>query len=135
MPPWGRTARFPRAGAPPELRGAVLRDVQRELRASHWDRRLARVAAVLLVVGVGLNVSIGMKSVRDNANLIADQGQSRQSLIDTAVVVAQATDADTGSHYARQLAAMIGQPLSDDEATVVDAAVQYSTNNSNGNKG
>lgn len=122
-------------GAPPTLRAAVLSDVQREVRASRWDRRLGRIAAVLLVVGVGLNVSIGMKSVRDSATMIAAHERSRQSLIDAAVVVAQATDAHTGSHYARQLAEMIGQPLSDDEAAVVDAAVQYSTSHSNGSKG
>jgi hypothetical protein len=124
------------ATAPHELRTAVLADVRRELRASRWDRRLARAAAVLLIVGAGLNVTIGMKSVHDGARTAPIvQTRPRQSLVDAAVVVAQATDARTGRQYARQLAAMIGQPLSDDEAAVVDAAVQYSATDSNGSKG
>jgi hypothetical protein len=125
------------AGAPRELRAAVLAGVHRELRSSRWDRRLARMAAVLLIVGVGLNVSIGVKSLNDSAahsNYVV-QERPRQSLVDTAIVIAQATDARTGSQYARRLAAMIGQPLSDDEAAIVDAAVRYSAKDSNGSKG
>jgi ABC-type Fe3+ transport system substrate-binding protein len=124
------------ATAPRAMRAAVLADVHRELRSSRWDRRLARVAAVLLIVGVGLNVAIGMKSLHDSAHSVhVVRGRPRQSLVDTAVIIAQATDAQTGSQYARQLAAMIGQPLSDSEAAVVDAAVQYSAKDSNGSKG
>ena len=125
------------AGAPRALRAAVLADVQRELRASRWDRRLVRAAAVLLIIGVGMNAAIGFRSARDGrpAHLVAESG-ARQSLVETAVVVAEATDARTGSRYARQLAAMIGHALTEDEAAAIDAAVHLSpTPRTNGNKG
>lgn len=122
-------------GAPSELRAAVLADVRRELRAARWDRRLARAAAVLLVVGVGLNVAMGWRStgLRDGSRQQVVQSTERNSLVDTAVVVAEATDAATGSRFARQLAAMSGRELSADEAAAIDAAVQRAA--ANGNKG
>jgi hypothetical protein len=111
--------------------------VHRELRAGRWDRRLARVAAVLLVVGVGMNVAIGMKgSGEGSRTLHVAESRTRQSLLDTAVVVAEATDARTGSQYARQLAAIIGHDLSDDDAAAIDAAVHHEPLNvTNGKKG
>jgi hypothetical protein len=59
------------SAAPGALRAAVLAGVQRELRGARWDRRLARAAAVLLVLGVVLNVSIGVYSMnsRDTSQL------------------------------------------------------------------
>jgi hypothetical protein len=114
-------------GAPCELRSAVLDGVRRELRAARWDRRLARVAAVLLVVGVGLNASIGLhtRNSRETGRRIA--GTSSQSLLDTAVIVAEATDAATGRRFARQLAAMAGLELSSAEAAAIDAALRAKT--------
>jgi hypothetical protein len=124
-------------GAPRELRGAVLADVRRELRASRWDRRLARAAAILLIVGVGMNGAMVMQSIREDRRAMhIAESESRQSLMDTAVVVAEATDARTGSEYARQLAFMIGEPLSDDEAAAINAAVNYTpSDDRNGKKG
>jgi hypothetical protein len=121
------------SGAPPELRGAVLADVQRELRAARWDRRLTRAAALLLVVGVGLNVAIGLRSTgsREAAPQQMARSNSRQSLVDTAVVVAEATDAATGSRFARQLAAMSGRELTADEAAAIEAAVRRAVKNGN----
>jgi hypothetical protein len=125
--------------APRELRGAVLADVRRELRAARWDRRLARVAAVLLAVGVGLNLAIGLQSTGSSHGQPPRVAHSdaRQSLLDTAVVVAEATDAATGSRYARQLAAMSGRELTADEAAAIDAAVERAATHAttNGNKG
>jgi hypothetical protein len=110
--------------APRELRIAVLDGIRRELRAARWDRRLARIAAVLLVVGVGLNASIGLRSrnSRDAGRRIA--ATSSQSLLDTAVIVAEATDAATGRRFARQLAAMAGLELSSAESAAIDAALR-----------
>jgi hypothetical protein len=60
----------------------------------------------------------------------------RRSLVDTAVVVAEATDARTGRQFARQLAAMTGYKLTVDEAAAIDAAVgQASHDSSEGKKG
>jgi hypothetical protein len=106
----------------------VLREVHRELRAGRWDRRLARTAAVLLIVGLGMNVALVVRNNEDRsrASQIA-RSPTRQSLVDTAVVVAEATNARTGSRYTRQLAAMIGKDLSVDDAAAIDAAVHFET--------
>jgi len=112
-------------GAPRELRAAVLADVQRELHASRWDRRLARVAAVLLLVGIGLNAGMLLHSTHDNGRSFALANANRQqSLVETAMVVAEATNARTGSDFARQIAAMTGHPLSDTEAAAVETALR-----------
>jgi hypothetical protein len=113
-------------GSPVGLRGAVLGDVQRELRAARWDRRLARAAVVLLVLGVGMNVAMGLRSDGAGTRRLdqPQQAVARSSLIDTAVVVAEATDATTARQFARQMAAMAGRKLSVDEAAAIDAAVR-----------
>jgi hypothetical protein len=130
-------ASLPPIGAPPALREMVLTDVQRELRASRWDRRLARAAVVLLAVGVGLNAAAGLQSANDVGNRlpIAAQASPRRSLVDTAVVVAEATDARTGRQFARQLAAMTGHTLTVDEAAAIDAAVGHAADTLEGKKG
>jgi hypothetical protein len=126
-------------GAPDGLRAAVLADIARELRSSRWDRRLVRAAAVLLVVGMGLNGAVGMRGATSPSGTQPRLVQSapRQSLVDTAIVVAEATDAATGSRFARQLAAMSGRDLTSDEVAAIDAAVRRpgSHETTNGNRG
>jgi len=124
-------------GAPRELRDAVLADVRRELRAGRWDRRLARVAAVLLVLGVGLNAGVVLTPAREyDPPLQVTESNVRQSLVNAAVVVAEATDAKTGSEYARQMATMIGHELTADDVAAIDAAVGAGLHMStNANKG
>jgi hypothetical protein len=112
-------------GSPLELRGVVLANIERELRASRWDRRLTRAAAMLLMVGVGLNLAIGMRTSepRAGSHLIV-RSNLGPSLVDTAVVVAEATGPETGSRFARRLAAMSGRELTVDELAAIDAAVR-----------
>jgi hypothetical protein len=121
-------------GAPSELRVTVLADVGRELRAARWDRRLARSAVVLSVFGVGLNVVTGMwaAALHDSMPPQVVQSEPRPSLIDTAIVVAEATDATTGGQFVRQLAVMSGRALTADEVAEIDAAVRGITR---GNRG
>jgi hypothetical protein len=116
----------PWPGAPPKLRVAVLSDVERELRASRWDRRLGRAAAALVLLGAGLNVAagIGSSASGDGFRQPLVHSSARQSLMETAVVLAEATDATTGRQLARQLAAMSGRELTADEAAAIDAAVR-----------
>ena len=113
--------RFP--GAPAELRGAVLRDVQRELRAASWDRRLARAAVVMLVAGVGVNVAMMLPERMQSTGLLATTSQ-QDALAQVAASVAEATNMQTGRQVARSLAAMTGRPLNGDEAAAIDAAVE-----------
>jgi hypothetical protein len=118
----------PMPAAPSGLRAAVLSGVQRELRASRWDRRLAWTAALLLIVGVGLNVGIVWQESIAGGSRTKSRAPmaSRQSLVDTAVLVAEATDAATGSQFARQLAALSGRELTADDAAAVDEAISQS---------
>jgi hypothetical protein len=112
-----------RPGLPVGLRGAVLSDVQRELRAARWDHWLARAAAAMLVVGVGLNVAIGTHTDRSTQRQLADRA-TQDALVQVAVGVAEATDAKTARLYARQLAAVTGRALSVDDAAAIDAATE-----------
>jgi hypothetical protein len=114
---------MPQSGAPATLRAAVLSEMDRELRAARWDRRLARTAFVLLVVGVGLNAAIGLGVPSTSKHQVAREPQ-RDSLVQVAMSVAEATDAQTGSRFARQLAALTGRSLTGDEAAAIEAAVQ-----------
>jgi hypothetical protein len=112
--------------APQELRAVVLGDVRKELRAARWDRRLGRVAAVMFVAGVGLNAANGWQLDQSQPSRVA-AGPTRDSLIHTAVIVAEATDASTARQYARQFAALRGRQLSGEEAAAIDAAVERAT--------
>ena len=104
----------------------MLDDAGRELRAARWDRRLAQAAIVLLVIGVGMNASLvfrGAKSFDRHATQVA-RGRSQESLIETAIVVTEATDAETGRRFVRQIAAMSGRELTDQELEAIDAAIE-----------
>jgi hypothetical protein len=110
-------------GAPRELRAVVLADVHRELRSSSWDRRLARVAVVLVIVGVGLNAAFALPQ-RVPAPQILAAKPTQESLVQVAIGVAEATDVPTGRLVARRLALMTGRPLSGDDAAAIDIAVE-----------
>jgi hypothetical protein len=134
-----RLAGMQLCGAPGELRAVTLAKVHCELRAARWDLRMARVAAALLTVGIGLNMAIGYQSAGflERPSQGIARVNSQQSFLDVAVLVAQATDAATGSQIARQLAARSGLELTDAEAAAIDAAAKTATShaNSNGSKG
>jgi hypothetical protein len=123
---------------PPTLRATVLAATRRELQAARWDRRLARAAILLLMVGLGLNVAIGLRPIQLSKSKLPGvaASSSQQQLVDTAIVIAEATDAATGSRFARQLATMSGHTLTRDEAAEIDAAVNREAKHAtNGNRG
>lgn len=112
------------AGAPAQLRSAVLSDVANELRAARWDRRLARAAVVLLMVGFGLNAALiwqGDGAVEQPHRQLANDS-AEDSLIQTAIAVAEATNTETAQTFARQLAALRGRELTDQEIATIAAA-------------
>jgi hypothetical protein len=114
-------------GEPPRtLRAAVLADVQRELQAASWDRRLGRTAALMLVVSVGLNAVVAWQSAGLRSSSVA-AGPTRDSLVHTAVIVAEATDAPTARRYVRQFAALRGRRLSGEDSAAINAAVERAT--------
>lgn len=122
-------ATTPTAGSPIELRHAVLNIVSRELTAARWDRRLGRVAALLLVVGSALNVGVAWRSNerREVSPIIGRTTvvhvRPHQQLIEAVGAVAQVTDAATASLLARHLLIMTdGEPLSPAEAAVMEKA-------------
>jgi hypothetical protein len=123
-------------GSPPAgLRQAVMSGIDRELRAARWERRAASAAALLLVVGIALNISLAMVPARSPVSPArqAVAANGRLPLVETAEVVAEVTNAATGRRVARQLAAMRGRRLSDEEAAEIDAAVERTSDQ--GNKG
>lgn len=82
-----------------------------------------------------MNIAAAQRSGRVNGTgqLQVARGNQRQSLVEAAVVVAETTDAATGSRLARQLAAMSGRGLTVDEQAAIEAAVRRAA--ANGNKG
>jgi hypothetical protein len=116
-------------GAPVELRAAVLGEMRRELRAARWDRWISRTAAAVLLVGVGLNAVMFLRGdppAEPGAERgIAQRGiVAQDSLVQAAAAVAEATDVETGRRFARQLAALGGRELSDEQAAAIDAAMR-----------
>ena len=113
--------------APRQHRAAVLSAVQRELSASRWDRRLTRVAAAVVAVGVGLNVLTGLPAGHEASDAVARAERlAPPDFIQTAVAVAEATDGPTGRQYARQLALLSGVRLTVEQTAAIDAAVAAS---------
>ena len=108
----------------------MLADVRRELRAARRDRWLARTAAAVLLLGVGWNGVNAMLGRRDAAALerggpdFAAADVRGDSLVQTAAAVAEATDVATGRNVARQLAALSGCTLSDEQTAAIDAALR-----------
>ena len=97
--------------------------------AARWDRRLVRAAVLLLIVGVGMNVSltlVGSRSPELRASHVVHD-RTQESLVETAIVVAEATDAETGRRFARQMAALSGRELTDQETAAIDAAATRRT--------
>jgi hypothetical protein len=97
-------------GAPAGLRDATLAQVQRELRSARWDRRLGRLAACVFLAGIALNAGLALQGdarPADNAQ-VRIAGNSREALNQTAVIVADATDAETARRFVRQMAALGG---------------------------
>lgn len=115
------------ANAPPELRAMVLAGVNRELKSSQWDRRLARAAALLLTMGVALNavMAFGLAGLPHAPT----QPTSSERLLQTAVTVARATDAETGRKIARQIAAWSGHTMTSEQLDSLDAALDAELSN------
>lgn len=113
-----------RRNAPTALRGRVLSEVERELHAARWDRRLARAAVILLVIGVGMNAALvfdgGATRIAPHRHLAAEDSQ--QAIVDTAIIVTEATNGETGRQFARQMAALSGRELTDQEIASIDAS-------------
>jgi hypothetical protein len=86
---------------------------------------LVRAAAVLLAMGVGLNGAIVVRSgwPASGGVPLADDRAPR-SLAETAVQVADATDAVTGRLLTRHLMALSGRQLGVDEAAAIDGAIE-----------
>jgi hypothetical protein len=75
---------------------------------------------------VGLNLTLGLRALgsRSVQPFQVSRQSNQASLVDTAIVVAEATDATTASQFARQLAVMTGRELTVDEAAEIDAAAE-----------
>lgn len=123
------------ASLPGDLRGKVLADMQRELRAARWDRRLARIVATVLIIGVGLNVVNVMRSSAVDRPAALHAMNERSAVVDTAIMVAQVSDAATAQQFARQIAAVMGRKLTDDEEAAIGAATRRMPRGTSGDRG
>ena len=119
------------------LRESTLGRVRRELRSSRWDHRLVRVAAVLLVVGIAMNVA----TIRDRRTLPTG-GQlathpTADSIAELAVTMAEENDVKTANIFGRHLASLKGLPLDSHEVVAIEREIdrRLSTTVSNGKDG
>lgn len=119
-----RLAHYAPAGAPAELRAAVLGQVHRELRAARWDRRLGRVAAVLLAMGIGTNGMVQWlyPPMATGPSTLP----SPQTIGRLAATVAEATDIETARQFVRQMAALQGWPAQGEEMEIIQRGFRRS---------
>ncbi len=117
-----------RPGAPPELRGRVLRKVHRQLRGERWEWRAGGFAALLLIAGIGLNLTVTSHR-QESSGAPTDFAGGPQALIEVAMTVAQATDPETASRMAQQLVALSGAVLSPEQVATLDRAIHRHTKN------
>jgi len=114
--------------APEAMRTPVLAAVHRELAAQRWERRLARAAAVLLVAGIALNWTVGLRGER-TASRRMEIAAKPEVIVEVAVVVAEATDAETGNIFAQHLATLSGTTLSNEQAAAIEQAIKRNLRN------
>jgi hypothetical protein len=114
--------RWATEGAPDELRAVVLRRVRRELRAARWDRRLVRAAVVLLSLGVGMNLVVaggqGVSPDRTAASPTAHE------IGELAANLADATDVETASVFARRMASLGGWPERGEDLNTLEQEIR-----------
>jgi hypothetical protein len=116
---------LPRTSAPANLRSAVLGNVHRSLKAQRWDRRLARAAVTLLAVGVGLNATAGWQGPEPAANRAVTD--TRPDVIARiAVLMSEATDAETARQFARHLAMLDGTTLNPQQEAAIQKKIDTS---------
>jgi hypothetical protein len=118
-------ARLHRSPPPIALRARTLKLVHRQLAGQLRERQLGRITIVILVLGIGLNWSVGWRD-RDwstGRREIASRPNS-DAIVQVAVAIGQATDAETGSRLAQHLAALSGVALSPQQTATIDQGIQ-----------
>lgn len=118
-----RLAALPTPRPPAQLRQSVLTGVHRQLAASRWDRRLARAAAALLIVGIGLNAAVGWRGSGSSDN----RGSSElnpETVSRAAVAIGEGTNAEAGTEIARHLAALGGFSLTAQQETAIQRQIE-----------
>jgi hypothetical protein len=121
-------ARSRQSIVPEALRTPVLAAVHRELAAQRWERRLARAASGLLVVGIALNWTVGLRGERA-ASRRMEVAAKPEVIFEIAVVVAEATDVETGNIFAQHWAALSGSTLSNEQAAAIEQTIKRNLRN------
>ena len=116
-------------GAPQELRTIVLGAVHCQLNAQRWDRWVARIAAALVILGVGLNLLVGWRGGQRAATQVAAAAKP-DVMVQVAVAVAEATDAEAANCFVRHLAELSGSTLSPEQAAAIQQEIQSQVKNS-----
>ena len=91
--------------APDEMRSAILGSMQSELRRARWDRRLARAAAVLVCLAVGLN-GVALWRGYEQQRLAKLQRPTPRAIVEVAEMITSVTDEETGRWFEEHLLAL-----------------------------
>ncbi len=122
-------AQSPPSGAPVTLRGPILAAMQRELAAQRRDWRIGQIAVALVVLGIGLNIVVGLQSM-SVMHRSGELAVTSEAIVNVATAVAKATDAETGSRMAQHLAALSGMTLTKDQTAAIQQAIKPPSRNS-----
>jgi hypothetical protein len=106
--------------APAHLKTAVLSQVNRQLKSSRWERRLARTAASVLMLGLALNVMLMRSEMAIPTTNRYAEFLGEDSIVQMGKTVAEVTDAETGTLYAKQLAFFYGRQLTEQQSNAID---------------
>ncbi len=118
-------AQVPQPNAPSTLRESVLVAMQRELKTQRRLRRLERFSLAILLLGIALNWSVGWHDHATSTHQTeVASGLDSRALVEVAVAISNATDAETGSRLAKQLAVWCSMPLSPQDMAAMEEEIQ-----------
>lgn len=114
---------LPMGEAPKGLRDVTLATVRRQLAAARWERRIARTTVLLLLLGVALNVRFDTDQEHRSEVDVALKSMP-ENIIEVGVTVAEATDPETGSRFAKRIANLVGSQMTRQQVIALEQAIQ-----------
>jgi hypothetical protein len=114
---------LPMGEAPKGLRDVTLAAVHRQLAAARWERRIARTTVLLLLLGVALNVRFDTDQENRSEVDMASKSMP-ENIIEVGVSVAEVTDSETGSRFAKRMANLVGSQMTRQQVIALEQAIQ-----------
>ncbi|HZZ27884.1 MAG TPA: hypothetical protein VFE46_07735 [Pirellulales bacterium] len=110
---------------PSGLRVLTLLAVHKRLMTQRWERRIGRLTAAVLVLGIVLNWTVGW---HDHGALfgreVATSAADSRAIVEVAVAIGKETDAETGRRMAEQLTVLSGAANSPEQAAAIEQEIQ-----------